>query len=139
MDQKRPQDITSAERLMRINTIRQLLIQGANRQQIIEYCINEFKVKECTVDLYLQDTKNLIKQEFKDNFDKEYFKANLLERLEDLYKQNYDNDDFRQCQAVIKDITTMFGLSEPTLSNIEVTNKDVTPIMFTQTKQSDKD
>lgn len=112
MSEKRPQDITSAERLMRINTIRQLLIQGASRPQIIEYCINKFKVKECTVDLYLQDTKNLIKQEFKDNFDSEYFKANLLERLEDLYKQNYEIDDFRQCQSVIKDITTMFGLSE---------------------------
>jgi len=137
MNDKRPQDITSAERLMRINTIRQLLIQGANRQQIIQYCKDEFKVNEDAVNKYLSDAKELIKQDFKDNFDKEYFKANLLERLEDLYKQNYDVDDFRQCQAIIKDITAMFGLAEPSTSNLNVTSNEITPLSFF--KSNDKD
>jgi len=134
MSEKRPQDITSGERVIRVNTVRQLLIQGASRQQIIEYCRETFKVVEKTVDLYLQDAKDLIKQDFKDNFDKEYFKANLLERLEDLYKQNYDIDDFRQCQSVIKDITAMFGLAEPILIDSTVTNKEFKPIEFVKTK-----
>lgn len=112
--EKRPQDITSAERVMRINTIKQLLIQGANRQQIIEYCANEFKVTSSCVDLYLQNAKDEIKENFQKNYDKEYFKANLIERLEDLYKQNYDLDDFRQCQSIIKDFTVMLGLTEAT-------------------------
>ena len=38
MSEKRPQDITSGERVIRVNTVRQLLIQGASRQQIIQYC-----------------------------------------------------------------------------------------------------
>ena len=138
MSEKRPQDITSGERVIRVNTVRQLLIQGASRQQIIQYCKAEFNTNEDAVNRYLTDAKELIKKDFNDNFDKEYFKANLLERLEDLYKQNYDNDDFRQCQSVIKDITTMFGLAEPILSNLEVTTKEYKPIEFVKTK-NDKD
>jgi hypothetical protein len=138
MSEKRPQDITSGERVIRVNTVRQLLIQGASRQQIIQYCKDSFNTNEDAVNRYLTDAKELIKQDFKDNFDKEYFKANLLERLEDLYKQNYDIDDFRQCQSVIKDITAMFGLAEPILIDSTVTNKEYKPIEFVKTK-NDKD
>lgn len=105
----RPQDITSNERLKRISAVEELLIKGASRTIILDFCKEKFKTRPVTSDLYIHEAKKLIKEHFEKHFDKDYFKANLFERLEDLYRQNMDIDDFRECRNIIKDFRDMLG------------------------------
>jgi len=138
MSEKRPQDITSAERLLRVNAVEQLIVQGSSRQDIIQYCLEAFKVGVVASDFYIADAKDSIKQNLAIMFDKEYFKANVFKRLEDLYKQNYDVDDFKECRGVLKDLRDMFGLNEPTLIDSTTTVRVVTPLSFFTTNDKDK-
>lgn len=140
MEEKRPQDITSVERIKRVSEVKELLIKGASRGQIMQFCAENYKTNERVVDDYIHDAKDEIKQYFNDNFDKDYIKANLIERLEDLYRNNLDMDDFRECRNVIKDLRDILGLDEAKKivnNNINI-NQDVTPISFVKSK-NDKD
>jgi hypothetical protein len=108
---RRVQDITSAERLKRVDEVEQLIIQGANRKEIIKFCQGKYKVKENTTDLYIHDAKENIKENFKRMYDKDYFEANLFQRLEDLYKQSYDLEDFKECRVLLKDLRDLLGIA----------------------------
>lgn len=120
----RPQDITSAERLKRIYAVEELLIKGASRKNILDFCKEEFKIKAAiTADLYICKAKKLIKEQFENNFDANYFKANLFERLEDLYRQNMENYDYRECRNIIKDLRDMLGFDAVVKTEVKVTTE----------------
>lgn len=116
---KRPQDITSAEKEKRINVVEELMMQGASRKEILQYCAKEFKTQDRAVDYYIAEAKAHIKSNFDTMFDKEYFKANIFKRLESLYQQNLDIEDFKECRAILKELRDMFGLNEA--SKLDVT------------------
>lgn len=123
---KRPQDITGAEKEKRIKEVQELLIKGASRWQIIEYCRENYKTSlksEAGVDLYIHEAKQRIKDNFQKHFDSDYYKANLFERLEDLYRQNQDIDDYRECRNVIKDLRDMLGFDAVKKSEVKVTTE----------------
>jgi len=127
---KRPQDITSVERLSRVQQVKELLIKGASRGQILQYCAENHETSDRVVDDYIQDAKIEIKENFAKSFDLEYFKANFIERLEDLYRENMDIDDFRECRNIIKDMRDLIGVDadKKTINiNENYNSKELTP------------
>lgn len=118
---KRPQDISSVERESRVSEVHTLILQGASSFQIIEYCRDKFKIKPSTVYFYIEDAKKIIKENFEKTFDKEAFKAEIYAKLENLYQQNMDIDDFKECRNILKDLRDMLGLNE--IQKIDVTTK----------------
>ena len=115
---KRPQDITSIERLERLRQVKKIFLEGYSRSDIILFCEEKWKIKEGTVDLYLIEIRREIKEDFQKNFDKEAFKLEITARFEDLYKKNVDIDDYKECRAILNDFNKMFGLLEPEKKDI---------------------
>lgn len=107
------QDITSAERLIRINAVKQLLLQGAKKQDIEEYCKDEFNIGQSTIDKYTAEAKAEIKEDFKNSTDIEFLKALFMQRMEDLYFQSYNLEDYKHCSALIKDQISFMGMESP--------------------------
>ncbi len=50
-------DVTQVERMKRVELVFALLVSGATRQQIINYCSENFGVEEVTTDKYLKDAR----------------------------------------------------------------------------------
>ena len=116
---KRPQDITSLEREKRVNEVHTLILQGATSSQIIEYCRQNFQVERASSYFYIAEAKKTIIENFEKTFDKDAFKAEIYARLENLYQQNMDVDDFKECRNILKDIRDMLGLNS--ISKIDLT------------------
>lgn len=137
---KRPQDITSAERIIRVQEVYNMILQGATRQQILRYCAGSFNVKERVCDDYLSEAKQLLKENFAKTEDADLMKSEIYARYELLYKQSFDVDDFRECRNILKSITDLLGISQPAKLDITTKGESInsTPqIVFT--KQSDED
>lgn len=127
---KRPQDITSLEREKRVNDVHTLILQGATSSQIIEYCRQNFQVERASSYFYIAEAKKTIIENFEKTFDKDAFKAEIYARLENLYQQNMDIDDFKECRNILKDIREMLGLNSASKTDIttngESLNKPLT-------------
>lgn len=124
-EKKRPQDITSLERSQRVNEVHTLILQGATTHQIIEYCRKQFNVEKSTVYFYIEDAKQILKENFQKTFDVEGFKAEIYARLENLYQQNMDIDDFKECRNIIKDLREMLGLNEAQKMDLTTKGKEI--------------
>jgi hypothetical protein len=125
-EEKRPQDISSVDKQKRIFDVYTLMLQGANRQQIIQYCSEKYKVTERATDYYIEDARKLMKENFLKTDDANFMKSEIYARLESLYQQNIEIDDLKECRNILKDIRDMLGLNEATKTNLVVTNT-VTP------------
>lgn len=122
---QRPQDITSAERTRRIQEVHELILSGSSRSQIMQYCATKFKAHQRAIDTYIAESKAIMIENFQKATDIDGFKAEIYNRLEDLYQRNLEIEDFKACQTVLKDIREMIGLNAP--AKIEQTNLTMTP------------
>jgi len=118
---KRPQDITSAEKSKRVNAVLELILSGSSKSQIVRYCSETYKVGQRAAENYLSDAKAIMIENYQKAVDVDSFKAEIYNRLEDLYQRNLEIDDFKACQAVLKDIREMMGLNST--QKIDVTTK----------------
>jgi hypothetical protein len=117
---KRPQDITMIEREMRVNAVKQMILQGYTRSTIIGYCRENYQVKEDATDLYIRDAKAIIKEDFNALNDPETLVATIYGRLEDLFQKNEEISDYREQRNVLKDIRDMLGIDKATKQTIDL-------------------
>jgi hypothetical protein len=129
MEKTRPQDISSDEKSRRILFVKDKILEGFSRSQIIQFCSVEFKITERCTDNYLQDARGILKEDFKKTFDVDGFKAEIYARFETLYQKNIDIDDYKECRAIINDFRSMFGIVAPVKSEI-VANINTTTIKW---------
>ena len=132
--------VTNVEKERRVMECVQLMGQGFSRPEIIQYFSDKYnKLTDRTADNYIQLAREKIKENFAIMFDKEYFKANIFKRLEDLYKQSYDIDDYKECRVILKDLRDMLGLNDPTKQDITTDGKEINSIpqiIFTSSKKN---
>ena len=114
----RVQDITSAEKTRRVNSVLTLVLQGASRDVIIQYCAKEFKTNTRASDEYLAKAKQLLIENFAKTKEKELMQAEVFARFENLYQQNIEIDDLRECRNILKDISDLLGLNAATKTDI---------------------
>lgn len=91
---------TSAERELRVMTVLEMLTKGKNRDFIIRFCSDEYKVGERAVDNYIADAKKRISKEIKIRAGEEVDMALL--QFNDLYDKNYQIQDYRECRQVLE-------------------------------------
>ena len=108
----RPQDITSAERMERVDSVFRLLLSAKKRFEIIRFCREEFDVGDDATDNYIADARERIRESMVEN-DLKDIKSTIIARLEDLYSQNYDIENFAECRNVLKQTSEILGLSAP--------------------------
>lgn len=116
MERDRPTEIG---RLERINAVRDMLIQGYDRTYILQSCAEKHNINDRCIDGYISEAKKIIKSDFERCFDVEDFKSEIYGRYQDLYKKNYEIEDFRECRNVIADMNKLLGLNAPKKIEIE--------------------
>ena len=118
--------VTNAEKERRVMECVQLMGQGFSRPEILQYFSSKYNnLTDRTIDNYIHDSREKIKENFSIMFDKEYFKANIFKRLEDLYKLSYEMDDYKECRVVLKDLRDMLGLNDPAKQDITTNGKEI--------------
>jgi len=103
---------TDAEVQLRINHIYCMVVQGETRKDIVQYGSKKWDVSHRTIDEYL----NRVHEEIKQAYGKEYKEAIISKQLlmlDDLYKKNYTNEDFKECRSLIETKSKLLGLNEP--------------------------
>jgi len=92
----------------RVNELVKLLLKGSDREEILLFCSDNWKIGERQSDKYILRAKNKIEQSVKRSIDYDYAKA--VRRYEDLYKMSLNKGDYRTALAVNKELTTLQGL-----------------------------
>ena len=134
-ENKRPQDISSIERERRISEVHALILQGASSSQIVDYCGQNFKVERSASFMYIAEAKKIIIENFEKTFDKDGFKAEIYARLENLYQQNMDIDDFKECRNILKDLREMLGLNSASKLDLTTNGQSINQLTPEQAKK----
>jgi hypothetical protein len=100
---------TDAEINIRHATVAEMLVKGQSRQDILQYASNTWKVSDRTADEYIAKAWAKLKKSINDDIDN--YKSLLINRFEDLYKRNYNIQDYRECRQVLGDLSKIIGLS----------------------------
>ena len=109
----------SSEMAKRINECYLLIIQGFNRKYIIQYFAENYKIGERQVDNYLIKAREEITNEYTINT--EYKRNEILAQYYDLYSKAYNEEDYKLCQSILKDIGGIFGVDA--VKKIDVTTE----------------
>lgn len=118
---------SNAEMDLILETVIEMLLKGLSRTDILRhFAENEnFKKSERSVDYYIDKSKKEIKERFKP--EKENLKALSIARYEDLYKKNYQIQDYRECRQIIDSVSKLFGLNEPTTVKNQLLDENGNP------------
>ncbi len=114
----------SSEMEKRINQIYLLILQGFQRKQIIQFCSENYKIGERQVDEYLLKAREIIKSNI--DTDTAGKKNELLNQYYDLYRKNYEEEDFKECRNILKDIGSIFGVEAMTKIDLTTNGKTIT-------------
>jgi hypothetical protein len=101
----------SSELDRRINTVYLLVLQGFVRKQIIQYAAENWEVGERQVDTYLAKARELYKKNASEDFEGK--KHEILTQYYDLYRKNYELEDYKECKGVLKEIAAVLGIEAP--------------------------
>ena len=136
---KRPQDISKIEKDKRINAVHTLILQGASNSQIVQYCSKEYKITDRATYNYINEVRAIIREDFLKTDDADVMKSEIFARLENLYQQNMDIDDLKECRNILKDIRDMLGLNAPQKTDITTKGESVNNAISVQIIKTDED
>lgn len=104
---------SKAELDLVLETVIEMIIKGHTRTDIIRHFQkdeNKINAKsERSVDYYISNAREEIKKRFEPQ--KEALIALAVMRYEDLYKKNYQIQDFRECRSVQDSLNKITGIS----------------------------
>jgi len=103
-------EVNTVELDERINKVALLLLKGFPRREIVKGITNDYKVCVKTADNYIAKAKQMIIVETKS--EREEMLAIAIARYNDLYKKNYNIQDYRECRSVQESINRLFGLEK---------------------------
>jgi hypothetical protein len=100
--------------MRRVDVVFGYLLKGLDRRAIFEAVAKEhadWKIRTRALDSYIADAKKLIAVAGESDRDYEFAKA--CERLEDLYRKNVAEENWRDALAVLKEINALRNLHSP--------------------------
>jgi len=111
---------THSEILQRVNTIYKLLLRGASRQEILQYCTNETEwgVKDRTIDIYIARAREYFNERTQIARDTEL--GNAIQRYELLFQRALKVQDYKTCIQAQARIDKITGL-EQNNTNLRIT------------------
>lgn len=105
----------------RVNRVFELLLRGMSRRTLLQYVAEktDWEVAERTIDSYIAEATRLMVELGKTKREEELGRA--IGRLNQLYYQASEGQDFKACLAIQKEINKLLGLSleENILTRIE--------------------
>lgn len=109
---------------IRISTVAEMRIKGQNRSDIVHYASKKWHVSSRQVDSYLSSAKQLIKRSVIG--EKEDFKELVITRYEDLYKRNFNIQDYRECRQLCESLSKLLGLGEANVETHKIYETELT-------------
>ena len=94
----------------RIVTISELLIEGKNRQNILQFNSENWELSERQIDTYIGKATELIKSELIK--DSEYSLSKAIKRFEFIYKTAIEKEDFKLALQANKELCAIQGLTK---------------------------
>lgn len=107
---------TDAEILLRVSTVVEMLMKGQERQDIIQYCAKKWNINERQADVYIKKAKERIKRN--KDADLDYHISLSIMRYQDLYKRNFNIQDYRECRQVQGDLAKLLGIEAAQKINV---------------------
>lgn len=101
---------TNVEIANRVSKVIDLLIQGAQREDITQFCTNEYNIKQRQIDEYIKKATSVIMEQV--SKDREYNIALSISRYNRLFAKNYRVQDFRECRNVQLAMDKLLGLQK---------------------------
>lgn len=92
----------------RVKIISDMLIEGQNRDFILQNTSNLWNVSDRQIDTYISKARDLIENSVKRKVEYDYAKA--VRRYEDLYKLSIEKKDYKTALSVNKELTVLQGL-----------------------------
>ena len=94
----------------RIVVISEMLIEGKNRQNILQFNSENWNLSERQIDNYISKATSIIKSELIKDVEFDFAKA--VRRYEDLYKQCLEKKDLKTAVAINEKLTALQGLNK---------------------------
>ena len=94
--------------IKRISETASLLINGYNREDIVQHSSKNWRIGERQTDKYIQEAKVIIANSVNKNVAYDFGKS--VRRFEELYKKAMENKDIRTALTVNKELATLQGL-----------------------------
>jgi len=102
---------TLIESAQRVDTIFDMILQGASRSDVIRYCSEEYGIGERQSEVYMKKARELMQADAEkarsDNF------AIAVARYNRLFAKNYKIQDFRECRNVQQALDKLTGVAAP--------------------------
>lgn len=113
--QEKPWKSTNIDLEKRCGVIAELLIKGYARSQIIKITNDPKKgynwdVSTRQIDTYIARAKEMIQEDAQGD-KKDYFNLAVM-RYNDLYKKNYDLEEYKECRGVQDSFNKLVGIAE---------------------------
>lgn len=117
---------TDIEIEQRIDTVVSLLCRFMSRRQILQYTSKktDWNVTPRTIDDYISRAKEIIKEKS----DPEQTSGMIRKNFEMLFGKNLQNEDFRECRAVLESMAKLTGVNEPDKKEIDIKGKKLAEI-----------
>jgi hypothetical protein len=111
----------------RISFVAEMIIKGYNKENIVRYSSENWKVTERQTEKYIAKAHEQFVNEAKAK-DIDYHLNLALQQLQDLYKKSYAIQDYAECRRIKKDIADYLGFAAA--KKVDVTSggeKIITP------------
>lgn len=112
-----------------LETVIEMIVKGFTRTDILRYFTENEKLElrrsESSVDIYIKKARKEIIKRFQP--EREKLMADSLAKLTNLYKKNYEIQDYRECRQIIETLGKLTGINAP--EKTEITGKDGKPLI----------
>ncbi len=102
--------VTNAGLEKRVGEIISMIINGADRGDIVRYSSKNWGIGERQIDKYIVKAKLRIQREITKNIEFDYAKAII--RYETLYKKAIEVEDYRLALSINKELSSIQGLQK---------------------------
>lgn len=102
---------TNIQAEQRLNTIYKMLLIGADRADIIQYCAENYEIGDRAADNLIEKANALYTEVGLAVREAEFGKA--LMRLNNLYSRSLKVQDYKTCLSVQREISNLLGLNAP--------------------------
>ena len=116
----------------RTEEVYKLLIRGYRRYQIIQYA-SDWGISERQIDTYIAKANIKLEEASEVVRNKELGKA--ITRLNELYKESFEEGNFKDCKDIQKEINTLLGLAEATKLQIDAKVEEAVDLSKLDTEQ----
>lgn len=109
---------TQVEIEQRVNTVYELLMNGASRHAICQHAAKTWGISRRTTDRLIALANKVFEEESATVRERELGKA--IRRLETLFLRSMHVQDYKTCLSVQREINTLLGLNAPARSEIKI-------------------